>query len=527
MINKTKKFKQICKKNFFKINKTKTKKRKNNIDKIVYNFILTANKECISIKKCEFKIKIFLNKNLKLLNNIYDEHFLKVKNDKELINTLEKIIINILIILFKRKEINFFSFEEFVKYSLLEKSQSKCLYSKKRNIMIEFLLLLSIVIISKYYKYNNIIRFDSTVTKNNIVSTIQKNINIIYDKKQPDYIEIIDVGSTSITSDLDLTIFAINNQKKMSLISYIINKSFNKLFKKDMNYVLNSNLYTHSLFEINVIDKKNYLLLYEIKVNKKYEYYILNPYIYSKNELENAKFKLIFNIKNNINSKKYRKQYNEIIKIKNDKEYDKIKYKLELKLIDEKNINKKYKILTHILKIIDEAYYSLSSYIHIVQYLNNSKKTKTNFNKLLLKSYKDKEVQNNLIFIFKVSLIENYGELFNFINEKNYFIFIKKILKYFSRISNSIGLIYKIKNKEKISNIKMVGSYDKIHKYRTTLNEKKHIDLKEIKNDFIDDKFINKINELISQKKKTEILLLIKNKILELDLDITLKDLIL
>lgn len=530
MKNKTKKFKQICKTDFFKIKKTK-KKNNNNLENLINNLILFVNKNCNSSINCNFKIKLFLKNNSILLDNVYDEYFLKIKNEEELKSNLENLIINIIIKLFNnKKNHNFFLFKIFIKLIKLKKSKSECLYSKKRNILMEFLLIFSIIIFSKYYKSNNIIKFNSTVTKNNIVKIINKKINLNHPKNISDYIdyiEIIDAGSVNIDSDLDLTVFSTNNQKQISLINYIINKSFYKVFNKDLNTVLNSNIYTHSLFEINVRNKNKYLLLYDVKLNKQIKFYIFNPVMFSENELENSKLKLIFNIKNNIKSKKYQKQYDEILKIKNDKKYEEIKYKLELKLIDEKDVNKKYKILTKILKIIDDAYYSVSSYIHIVQYLNNSKQTKKYFNKLLTNSYKDKEVQKNMIFIFKVSLIENYGELFNYINEKNYLIFIKKILKYFSRICNSIGLIYKIKKKETILKIQMVGGYDKIQKYKNDLKELKNIDLTELKNKFIDDKFINKINDLISQKKKTEILLLIKNKILELDLDITSKDLIL
>lgn len=525
MKKKTKKFNKVCKTDFFKIKKTK--KKQNHFDKLIDNFILFVNKNCNSTN-CEFKIKLFLKNNLKHLDTIYDEYFLKIKNEEELKSNLERLIINILFKLFNnKKNYTFFLFEKFKKSILFKKKKSECLYSKKRNILIEFILLLSIVIFSKYYKLNNTIKFNSTITKNNIVEIIYKEITLNHNKKKSDYIEIIDVGSSNIDSDLDLTVFSINNQKKIILINYIISISFYKVFKNNLSTVLNSNIYTHAFFEINVRNKNNYILLYDIKLDKQIKFYILNPYMFKKNELENSKLKLIFNIKNNIKSKKYQKQYDEILKIKNDKKYEEIKYKLELKLIDEKDVNKKYKILTKILKIIDDAYYSISSYIHIVQYLNNSKQTKKYFDKLLLESHKDKKVQNNMIFIFKVSLIENYGEMFNYINEKDYLIFIKKILKYFSRISNSIGLIYKIKNKEKISNIKNVGSYDIIYKYKNNLKNIKNIDLKEIKNDFIDDLFINKINDLINKQKKTEIFLLIKNKILELDLDITSIDLIL
>ena len=121
MKNKTKKFNKVCKTDFFKIKKTK--KKQNNFDKLIDNFILFVNKNC-NYTNCEFKIKLFFKNNLIHLDKIYEEYFLKIKNEEELKSNLENLIINILFKLFNnKKNYTFFLFEKFKKTNLFKKKK--------------------------------------------------------------------------------------------------------------------------------------------------------------------------------------------------------------------------------------------------------------------------------------------------------------------------------------------------------------------------------------------------------------------
>ena len=158
--------------------------------------------------------------------------------------------------------------------------EKHCGYNNFRILVIDSLLVMCIEMLFKDQNY----------------SLYKGNIPIILSDKGNQHITIIYemLGSLDTISDYDVTIYSIPPNKKIPLITHIIETIFYDIFQKGPGDVFDTNLYTHPLYifkkEINSREKINSELLipmgkqfnvFKLFINSGHQQFYKNELVYS------------------------------------------------------------------------------------------------------------------------------------------------------------------------------------------------------------------------------------------------------